>query len=501
MTGPPLVGRDDELGVIADLVGGLGRGRPFVLAVRGEDGSGRSALLRAAHDAADEGAVRVLAVRGVEMDPPPYAALDTLLRPLGFGPNGGGDPAAMASAALASLAGAAADQPILLLLDDASGLDPESTRVLTTVLSQIGVEAVGAIAAVGATAGPFDAVATHSLPLAGLSRADLALVATETAPCLSAVADTVADWAGGSPLLAVELTRSLRADERDGSAPLPGAPRPTVLVVDRLQRRLDELPAGVQRALVVASADRSGSAAVVARALVELGEPTDALDTAESTGLVTVEGDQVALQPALVRPLAYRLVASASRRAAHRALADALTEPDQAMERVDQLVRSTNGPDPAVAELLDLVARVQDRRGALAGAAEAHLAAARLSADPGSRATRLLAAARAHRSAGDQVAARGAALAAEALGDETATSLLGELAGGDAPDRLTAVLSAAEIRVAEAVASGRTNRQAADALFISAKTVDFHLQSIYRKLAIRSRAELATVVATRRGPG
>jgi DNA-binding CsgD family transcriptional regulator len=59
------------------------------------------------------------------------------------------------------------------------------------------------------------------------------------------------------------------------------------------------------------------------------------------------------------------------------------------------------------------------------------------------------------------------------------------------------VLSAAEIRVAEAVASGLTNRQAADSLFLSAKTVDFHLQSIYRKLAIRSRAELATLVARR----
>jgi DNA-binding NarL/FixJ family response regulator len=72
------------------------------------------------------------------------------------------------------------------------------------------------------------------------------------------------------------------------------------------------------------------------------------------------------------------------------------------------------------------------------------------------------------------------------------------LGDGAAPvDALAAALSAAELRVAEAVASGLTNRQAADRLFLSAKTVDFHLQSIYRKLAIRSRAELATQVATR----
>ncbi len=52
-------------------------------------------------------------------------------------------------------------------------------------------------------------------------------------------------------------------------------------------------------------------------------------------------------------------------------------------------------------------------------------------------------------------------------------------------------LSHAEFRVAEAVASGLTNRQAAAALIISVKTVDFHLQQMYRKLGIRSRTELA----------
>ncbi len=56
-------------------------------------------------------------------------------------------------------------------------------------------------------------------------------------------------------------------------------------------------------------------------------------------------------------------------------------------------------------------------------------------------------------------------------------------------------LSQAEFRVAEAVASGLTNRQAAAALIISVKTVDFHLQQMYRKLGIRSRTELAVRMA------
>ncbi len=58
-------------------------------------------------------------------------------------------------------------------------------------------------------------------------------------------------------------------------------------------------------------------------------------------------------------------------------------------------------------------------------------------------------------------------------------------------DPEVAALSAAERRVAEAVASGMTNRETAASLIVSVKTVDFHLQQIYRKLGIRSRTELA----------
>lgn len=59
------------------------------------------------------------------------------------------------------------------------------------------------------------------------------------------------------------------------------------------------------------------------------------------------------------------------------------------------------------------------------------------------------------------------------------------------PDELTAQ----EVRVAEAVARGLTNREVAAELFLSPKTIDFHLGRVYRKLGIHSRAELATLVA------
>jgi DNA-binding CsgD family transcriptional regulator len=52
-------------------------------------------------------------------------------------------------------------------------------------------------------------------------------------------------------------------------------------------------------------------------------------------------------------------------------------------------------------------------------------------------------------------------------------------------------LTATEQQVAELVATGATNRDAAAALFISVRTVETHVASVYRKLGVRNRAELA----------
>ena len=51
------------------------------------------------------------------------------------------------------------------------------------------------------------------------------------------------------------------------------------------------------------------------------------------------------------------------------------------------------------------------------------------------------------------------------------------------------------------VAGGATNREAAAALFLSPKTVEFHLGRVYRKLNVRSRSELAREVAGREARG
>ncbi|MER7490166.1 helix-turn-helix transcriptional regulator, partial [Streptomyces sp. NPDC126497] len=53
------------------------------------------------------------------------------------------------------------------------------------------------------------------------------------------------------------------------------------------------------------------------------------------------------------------------------------------------------------------------------------------------------------------------------------------------------MLTGTERTVAALVASGMTNREAAESLFVTVRTVELHLTSVYRKLGITRRAELA----------
>lgn len=73
------------------------------------------------------------------------------------------------------------------------------------------------------------------------------------------------------------------------------------------------------------------------------------------------------------------------------------------------------------------------------------------------------------------------------------------LAAGARPRRLTLTglesLTPSERRVAELAAKSMTNKAIAQALFVTPKTVEVHLSSVYRKLEIASRTELAGALA------
>jgi DNA-binding CsgD family transcriptional regulator len=56
-------------------------------------------------------------------------------------------------------------------------------------------------------------------------------------------------------------------------------------------------------------------------------------------------------------------------------------------------------------------------------------------------------------------------------------------------------LTPQEAQIARLLAAGRTTREAAAALFVSPKTIEYHLRHVYDKLGVRSRAELAAALA------
>jgi DNA-binding NarL/FixJ family response regulator len=87
-------------------------------------------------------------------------------------------------------------------------------------------------------------------------------------------------------------------------------------------------------------------------------------------------------------------------------------------------------------------------------------------------------------------------LGATALEERAQTELA---ATGARPRRLMLSgldsLTPSERRVAEMAADSMTNKDIAQALFVTPKTVEVHLSSVYRKLEIASRAQLPDVLA------
>ena len=89
-------------------------------------------------------------------------------------------------------------------------------------------------------------------------------------------------------------------------------------------------------------------------------------------------------------------------------------------------------------------------------------------------------------------------LGAAPWADQTSAELAAT--GETARRRDTSTLDALtpqELQIGLLLADGRTTRETAAALFLSPKTIEYHLRHIYRKLAIRSRDELAEKLAER----
>ena len=308
------------------------------------------------------------------------------------------------------------------------------------------------------------------------------------------------EWRVGNWKRAAELAAEASDVEeqlgREALAPVIGLPR---AVIAAHRGFVDEAREHARAALVHAQAAGIGTAKAAYRWLLgflelSLGRPEEALPHLRAAReLREMVGHA---EPGLMRELPDLLDALVA--VGELREAEAVAAPWE--ERARALDRAWALAICARVRALIRAAR-SDHEGALFVFDEALAEHARTQ-DPFQHARTLLALGRTQRRAKQRGAARTTleeALAAfERLGAPLwATQTLAELAriGGRASSRDE--LTEAERRIAMLVAEGRTNREVAAALFLTVHSVETALTRVYRKLGVRSRAELASHYAAK----
>jgi DNA-binding CsgD family transcriptional regulator len=358
---------------------------------------------------------------------------------------------------------AARSTPVLVVVDDADATDPASAVALAFVARRLARLPVSMVLTChhAASTGFDDLPESRVSGLTVDELGTLLAARVEGAAIEAGVVDALHRAIGGHPKLAVDVARSLTTAQRSGVEPFPTFPSVTADAVAGEQASLAGLSLSARRALTLVACEPSGDIRVIGRAAAALDVDLAALEEAEEVGFVTIDAGVVHFDQPLRRLAAYHAVAAPSRRAAHRALAAAFDAPTDAEHRALHLALGTAEPDERIAADVELAAQAAERRGDHGAARQWWLHASRLSpvrADADTRARR-----------------------ARSVGGVSAGPL--------------SALTEGERRVAEVVGTGVSNKAAASALHVSVKTVDTHLQSIYRKLGLRSRGELAVVMA------
>ena len=336
---------------------------------------------------------------------------------------------------------------MLCVVDDAQWLDQASAQVLGFVGRRLLAEPVALVFAVRTPAGdpaPDYLAGLPELWLGGLDEQSArALLATViSGPLDESVRARILAETRGHPLALLELYRGRSAADLAGGFALPDAGDLPRRIEDQYAARLGELPAEVQRLVLLAAADPVGDPALILRAAEVLGLDTEAMNLAVAADLLEF-GATVHFRHPLVRSAAYRTATAEDRRAVHEALAavtDPLADPDR---RAWHRAHATAGPDEAVAEELIGSAGRAMRRGGVAAAAAFWERAVALTPDPGKRASRALTAAEAKYAAGDFETAQALLVTAEVgppgeLDEARAQRMRAQVAfalrrGGDAP--------------------------------------------------------------------
>jgi DNA-binding CsgD family transcriptional regulator len=405
-----LIGREGERRQLDALLedARLGRGRALIL--RGSAGIGKTVLLDYAVQQAS--GFQVLRFTAVESEAElPFAGLQALFGRLLVRlpeipePQARALRAALALESIAktnrlavyagalSLLGAAAERvPVLVVVDDAHWLDRPSAEALSFVARRLTAESLALLFAVREGERPDLGVALPTIELEPLEvAASMDILHERFGSTIAAkVARHLAEATGGNPLALLEVAGLLDEGERVGRQRLPDHLPASESVERTVRRALRNLAPKTRRALLVAAASDSMT-----------GGDLAALEAAEDAGLVRIHAGSVAFRHPLVRSAVYHAASADERRAAHRALADALTGEEDSDRRAWQLAAAADGPDETVAAALEAAASRFAQRGGEASAWRALERAAELSEDDDACARRFHAAGRSAEHAGD----------------------------------------------------------------------------------------------------
>jgi DNA-binding CsgD family transcriptional regulator len=414
-----LTDRRSERGMLDRLVEAVRAGQSRALALRGDPGMGKTALLEYLAGRASGAGLRVARAAAVQSEMElAFAGLHQLCAPMlgraerlpapqrdalrtAFGLAAGPPPDRffVGLAVLSLLSEVAGDRPLVCLVDDAQWLDRASAQALGIAARRLAADPVGLVFA--ARDPGAELAGLPELEVGGLPDEDARalLDSALAAPLDEQVRDLIVAETQGNPLALLELPRGLGPAELAGGFGLPGAAPLTGRIEDSFARQLEALPDQTRRLVQLAAADPSGDWVLVWRAAGRLGIPVQAGRPAVEAGLVEF-GAQVRFRHPLVRSAAYRSAAFPGRMQMHAALAEATDPAVDPDRRAWHRAQAAAGPDEEVAAELERSAgRAQARGGLAATAAFLELAVA-LTADPARHADRILAAAQASMQAG-----------------------------------------------------------------------------------------------------
>jgi DNA-binding CsgD family transcriptional regulator len=289
------------------------------------------------------------------------------------------DSRAVSLAVLALIRSLAAKGSLTLAIDDLQWTDLPSARALTFAIRRLEDEPVSILTTLRTGVGLTDPIgvsgalpdATEHLPIGPIDRRSLGRLLREGIPRYipPPVVDRIHVTSGGNPLFALEIGRATASPgdhEAGDPLPLPGD------LEGLLRARLDGLSSSARIVLLLAAS----SAAPTSTLLLQAGADGEGIRETEEAGIITRKpsGDLEFTHP-LFASVAYAAAPPGARRRAHEGLARTITDPEEAAR---QRALAAEGPDEAIAGIVEEAASGAEARGAPSAASELYRLAANL---------------------------------------------------------------------------------------------------------------------------